>query len=366
MSNSVTGGVQTRVTTLNRIPEGWDKLVRDCAWGAFYHSSLNLKLLEGASPAKVNFIGCYEDDRLAGGLAYGIQKGPLGPIVNCLPYFGSYGDAVISPLAPEGTDKSIYQALIEQCRKMDALCLTVITSPFAESIHHKNVKDILAPDFIDERCCQIAAMPACSGEDKSAYAAKIMQMMEGRNRTLYRKALKNNFEIRSARSEEESAEFFRIHKASIGKKSGIFKTEKFFKEAFALSRSNPGTVEMVIALDKGRIVSGVVLFYFNSIVEYHTTCLSDEYRSSGSLSRIVIEKMIDAGMRGYRYWNFGGTWKSQESLYRFKQSFGAFERNYFYYTIFFRDLDRVKSLSRQEIIDSYPLCYVIPFSEIAE
>jgi len=103
---------------------------------------------------------------------------------------------------------------------------------------------------------------------------------------------------------------------------------------------------------------------FKDTVEYHTTCLREDYRSAGPLNRIVIDKMIKYGMAGFRYWNFGGTWKSQTGVYKFKKSFGAQDHPYFYFTKFFRDLERVKALRPETIVRDYPLCYVVPFSEI--
>lgn len=246
---------------------------------------------------------------------------------------------------------------------MDALCLNVITSPFADSVHHEKVKAILNPDFVDKRFCQISHLPEYNGENSEDYTEKIFSMLQGRARTAYRKVVKHNFELRRCLAEPEALEFANIHIENIEAKGGIFKTDDFFLKAFEMSESNPGNAELAVILDRGKLIAGVVLFYFKDMVEYHTTCLKDEYRSIGPLNRIIVEKMVNAGMAEYRYWNFGGTWKTQEGVYRFKQSFGARDHVYFYYTIFFRDLDKVKTMTPEDILSGYPYCYVIPFSE---
>ncbi len=346
------------------IPENWNDLVRDCSWGSLYHSAENLEILKAVTNADINFIAIYDGSRLTGGIVYAVQNGPLGSVVNCLPYFGSYGDAPVTVDAPHGTEKSVYAELIEQCRGIDALCLNVITSPFAHTLHHEKVKEYLSPTFIDKRLCQISCLPDYNGENSEHYSEKILSMLQGRARTAYRKTQKTDFEYRRCSTEQEVRQFAQIHKANIEAKGGQFKTMDFFLKAFEMSQAKPETAELAAMFDKGKLIAGIVLFFFNDTVEYHTTCLLDEYRSIGPLNRIIVEKMIDAGMAGYRFWNFGGTWKTQEGVYLFKKSFGAGDRNYYYYTVFFRDVKRVKQMSVKEILKGYPFCYVIPFSEL--
>ncbi len=339
-------------------------IVNLCPWGTFYHTTSNLKLIETLTKGQILSMIATYNGRPIGILPFAVQEGMLGRVVMCLPYFGSYGDALLSNGGPDDTEEIMYKTLIRECRKIDSLCLTVITSPFAQESHHDKIRFYLRPDFVDDRNCQITHLPEYLGEDKEGYMSKVQSMMEGRARTAYRKIIKSGFDLRRCESVSEVLEFYRIHEENIGGKGGIFKDEHFFMNAFAMSESNPESAELAVMLDHGKIIAGVVLFYFRETVEYHTTCLLDEYRSIGPLNRIIIDRMVDAGMAGYRYWNFGGTWKTQEGVYKFKQSFGASDHPYYYYTVFFRDLDKIKSMSAQELLSAYPHCFVIPFSEL--
>jgi lipid II:glycine glycyltransferase (peptidoglycan interpeptide bridge formation enzyme) len=70
--------------------------------------------------------------------------------------------------------------------------------------------------------------------------------------------------------------------------------------------------------------------------------------------------MKDASKRGYSLWNWGGTWATQESVYRFKKRWGAWERKYTYYIqINDQKLYRAK---RQELLRNYEGFFVIPFN----
>jgi hypothetical protein len=347
------------------IPAGWDNLVQACPWGSFYQGTRNLEIINQGSPARVVLAAVRgEDGSLIGGLALGVQEGPLGKVVNALPYFGSYGDALLMPGAPAEIEAGLYHSALEYARAIDALCLTVITSPFAEAAHHQKVQRWVEPTFVDERCCQVAHLPEYGGEGQEQYRERIMGSIEKRARTAYRKVVKTGMTLGRAETEAEVLEFAAVHHANIGGKGGVFKTEAFFRLIYGMSRAAPGEAELAVVRDGEKFVGGVVLFRFRDTVEYHTTALREEYRSIGPLNQIIVESMVRDGMTGTRYWNFGGTWKSQSGVYMFKQSFGAQDHAYFYFTRFFRDLERIKQFTPEEVVTGYPLCFVIPFSEL--
>jgi hypothetical protein len=301
------------------------------------------------------------DGSLDFGLPFAVKEGPLGKVVNCLPFFGSYGDAV----ARDGRDAppELYEALLDHCGEIDALCLTVISSPFAQAGHAARVKDALRPDFVDERNCQTTWLPSPDGAAES-YKDRLFEIFEGRARTAYRKIEKAGMSLEPLSGEKELLEFAGIHKENIGGKGGVFKSETFFRTVFKMADEGRGGAEIRVMKDGGRIAGGVVLFKFGGVVEYHTTCLRPEYRSVGPLNQIIVDKMVEYGLKGFKAWNFGGTWRSQEGVYNFKKSFGAKDHPYFYFTKFFRDLDKVKTMTGPELVEAYPLCFVIPFSEL--
>lgn len=345
-------------------PREWDLLAQECPWGSFYHSSHNLDFIRDIVGIDVQFICVRNSQGLAGGLAFAVQNGHWGPVINSLPFFGSYGDALLSGQATLDTEGFLYNALIGKAKQIDALCLNVITSPFARKGHHGTVGYLLNPTFIEKRECQIVPLPLHEGESRQEYIAKLLQGFQGRARTAYRKALKGAFEIRACSREGEAVEFARLHRKNMQDKNGVYKPEKFFSKVYSLSIDAPEKAELVGVFSAHDLIAGAVLFYFRDTVEYHTVCLADDYRSYNPLTRIIVEKMTDAALKGYRYWNFGGTWKSQRSLYMFKQSFGAQTLEYYYYTLFFRGLEQVKKSKAAKIRTFYPYSFVIPFSEL--
>ena len=72
--------------------------------------------------------------------------------------------------------------------------------------------------------------------------------------------------------------------------------------------------------------------------------------------------MTEAAKSGFKYWNWGGTWKTQTGVFRFKKKWAAFEQKYFYYT---QLNDRsILNWSPDKIVKTFPNFFIIPFSQI--
>ena len=77
------------------------------------------------------------------------------------------------------------------------------------------------------------------------------------------------------------------------------------------------------------------------------------------MSLIIFHAFVDAMKRGYSIFNWGGTWLTQDGVYRFKKQFGAKDYPYSYYTHV--NNHNILSLKESEILDMYPNFYVFNF-----
>jgi hypothetical protein len=73
--------------------------------------------------------------------------------------------------------------------------------------------------------------------------------------------------------------------------------------------------------------------------------------------------MVDAAKRGFEWWNWGGTWRSQKGVYGFKKRWGTGEFPYYYYTRVYDQ--KLLQCSKEEIIREYPYFYVVPFDVLS-
>ncbi|MFM6007618.1 MAG: GNAT family N-acetyltransferase, partial [Sphaerospermopsis kisseleviana] len=62
----------------------------------------------------------------------------------------------------------------------------------------------------------------------------------------------------------------------------------------------------------GDTISALLLFYAGEAVEYYTPVIVEKYRDKQALSLIIYTAMIDASINGYKHWNWGGTWTTQQ------------------------------------------------------
>ena len=120
--------------------------------------------------------------------------------------------------------------------------------------------------------------------------------------------------------------------------------------------------DLYVAKRDGVIIAGLLIFYFNQTVEYFTPAIDSEYRSDQPLPLIIITAMAEAAKRGFKWWNWGGTWESQTGLYRFKSKWGAHEKKYSYYTQL--NDPSILTWPKERILSTFPHFFVVPFSAL--
>ncbi len=351
------------ITKTTRLPDSWDKLVAACPWGTFYQSQANIHLIRNMTGAHVNVLLAEANGRLVGGLPFAVHDGPWGPVVNCLAYFGSYGEAVTAD-APAQTLEKLYAAMLAECRKQRALALTVITSPLNSGARHDRIGGWLQPTYVDRRNCQITPLPAYNG-NPAEYGEQILALLKPRVRSRARKAAREQFQLKTADTWAELQTLHHFHEAAIGAKGGSVKTAAFFRACLPGEENHLRGSRIDVLLKDGRIVAGLISFRFADQVEYYTPVMHPDWPTPDPLIFLVSQRMAKAGRTGARWFNFGGTWPSQTGLHQFKRGFGALDHPYRYLTVLFRDADALRQRQPADIRQAYPHFFVLPFNELS-
>jgi hypothetical protein len=117
-----------------------------------------------------------------------------------------------------------------------------------------------------------------------------------------------------------------------------------------------------VADNKGATIAALLVFFYNGVVEYYTPAADVESRHLQPMSLLIFTAMQDAVRQDHRWWNWGGTWATQNGVYRFKKRWGTVDRPYFYYTTVFDK--RILRSSREQLLKAYPYFYVLPFSQV--
>ena len=274
-----------------------------------------------------------------------------GAVLNSLPFFGSNGGL----LEFEGS-VPVRRALLGRfealAREESCVSSTIVTSPLDDGAPDPGI----AFDLRDERLGQVTTLPDASPDTGAA----LMELFHLKSRNALRKAQKLSLVV--TREDEDALAFVSAtHRENILAKQGLAKEPRFF-EALARVYERGRDYDVWVARDGAKPVAGLLVLYFNQTAEYYTPAVASEYRSWQPLSLIVFEAMQAAVQRGLRWWNWGGTWASQEGVRRFKERLGAADRPYHYFT---RLLDP-SLLDRRpaDLLREFPHFYVVPFSAL--
>jgi hypothetical protein len=281
-----------------------------------------------------------------------VKHGALGPVVNSLAFYGSNGGAIV----PDGGLQAwvaVVRAFDEFSERIGAAASTLVTNPLVGD--HALYEAHLSYELRDERIGQFTVFP----EDRQA--ASLMALFEDPRPRNIRKAQRSGIKVRRSQSDEAIAFLHATHDQNIRSIGGLPKRLGFFRELAANMPRDVWTI--YLAELSGARVAALLLLYGNQTVEYFTPCVVDEFRSSQALPLLIYEAMVDAMEAGYRQWNWGGTWLTQDGVYAFKKKWGTQDIRYHYFTRL-RSPD-ILAATRDTILREYPGFYVLPFSALS-
>jgi hypothetical protein len=320
-----------------------------------YHSALFRRLLREVVDAEDWYLVVRDGDgAIVGALPSFLRRHPRrGAVLNSLPYYGSNGGILEFDGALD-VRRALLARFDALARDTGCVSSTIVTSPFEEDPRFYETE--VRFDLRDERRGQVTALP-----DASADVPRVL-----------REAFPNKFALRKARKmpltvsrEDEDALAFvaATHRDNIRAKGGLAKDDRFF-EAVARVCTRGTDYDVWVAREDTARAAGLLVFYFNRTVEYYTPAVVEAYRPWHPLPLIVYEAMQHAAARGFRAWNWGGTWATQDGVRRFKEGLGAADHPYHYYTRVY-DPSLLES-QPEEILRDFPHFFVVPFAALGK
>jgi hypothetical protein len=327
--------------------------------GASPHASLYSSLeyrsfLQAVVPGAPEYLIAVARDRIVGALPLFVHRAPgAGVVMNSLPWYGSHGGCVLM----SANDDFVRRALLaEYCRRVveaDALSSTLILLP-GEQFSLDTYRAVIRPAAEDSRIGQITDLPA-AGE---GLENRLLSCFSRKTRNLVRKALRQSFDCVIRDDEEAWRVLHRLHTENLQAIGGKAKPWSHF--AALRERLPGGWRRLYVAADAGRPVAALLLARYRDTVEYVTPVVDAEYRSRQALSFVIYRAMLDAAHDGLRYWNWGGTWPSQQTLFHFKQGWGARESAYTYIVTSHDGGLRLSAL-KPRLGELFPYYYVYPY-----
>nr|HOO46683.1 GNAT family N-acetyltransferase [Deltaproteobacteria bacterium] len=305
---------------------------------SMYYASTDFKdILEHEFEMKSSYGILRLDGRIIGAIPCFIKDNEShGAVLNSLPFFGSNGGLVMDPDYDTPEHRSLLiNYLLNVSNTFGCISTVVITSPF--ETNHDVYRNHFCPDLMDYRIGQITELKS---DNISAFSNMRVRGIK--------KAIKSGVRLRIAdcASPEELELFHEMHHSNMIRIGGVIKPFTFLQKINA----SPYSRFLWAELD-GQIIAGLLCLFFNKTVEYYIPVFDEDHKNLHGLSLAIWHGMDEAFREGYRYWNFGGTWLSQEGVYTFKDNFGTQDFPYTYYVKLDRDIDFFRSLGRQKLTE---------------
>jgi lipid II:glycine glycyltransferase (peptidoglycan interpeptide bridge formation enzyme) len=309
-----------------------------------YYSHKYKDFLEELLSVKSHYLLAIDDSgQIQAILPLMIKNGDYGKVINSLPYYGSNGGILAK-------NEQSFTLLLEEYNNIvkDSASSTYITNPLQE-----NIKE-LEHDILDKRIGQWTSLDYQENIEEN-----IMNSFKSSARRNVRKAIKENVVVEIDNTQINF--LYETHYKNITSIGGKAKDKSFFELIEKHFEKNKD-YNIYIAKLNGEKIGALLLFYHNETVEYFTPAAVSQYRTVQALPLIIYQAMIDANKNGYKLWNWGGTWLTQDGVYKFKNKFGAVDKEYKYF-IKINNQDIYNS-SKDELLKEYDNFYVIPFDKL--
>jgi hypothetical protein len=304
---------------------------------------------ELTSSEQETLLAIDEEGSIVGVLPLLAMSGGYGMVLNSLPYYGSNGGIISKD---EDAAKLLLESYNDIVGNAQIAASTLVENPLDEPM----LVDLVKHSVIDSRIGQFTSI-----DYTSEIEAQLMESFHCKTRNMVRKAQKSGF---SFDVENDSLEFVaEIHKANIQAIGGRAKKDTFFSSVpkyFAKGKD----YKIWVAHFENQPVSALLVFYYRETVEYYLPVTIEQFRDKQPLSLLIFEAMKDASRRGYKLWNWGGTWASQIGVHRFKKRWGTKDRIYNYYTQI--NNKEIYKASSVELLEQYGDFFVLPFQFLTE
>lgn len=340
----------------------YEELLETCSWAMLYHSLGYRRFLKDFLPsAEDRYLLAFEGEQLFGALPTFIVDGPLGPVLNSLPFFGSHGSIVLHPEAGPSVAPALAEAMTDLCRSRGVTFATVIDTPFNR--YDEIFRHAIAFQYSDQRIGQITFLPDAT--DCGELNEILLAMYHQKTRNIVRKAFRSELIFAHEFASEVMDALHQLHNANIVGIGGIPKPKRFFTSIQSQFEYDRDYRIYTARTSSGEIVCALMLLYFKDTVEYFVPATSENWRSAQPLSALIHLAMRDAvAERRAKKWNWGGTWLSQDGVYHFKSRWGTSDLRYHYYTRMFADVTTLRGIDRQVLLKGYPWFYTVPFSAL--
>lgn len=276
------------------------------------------------------------EGRVTGVLPLLALAGPYGVVLNSLPFFGSNGGILSTSAAAESALLAEYDRVAAE-----VVVATWISHPFMDTVVPRHT-------LTDERIAQWTTLAG----------AELPAGIESSARRNIQKARAEGVTVR----EDDTALPFleATHRENMAAIGGRAKPASFFASLREMTAGRDWRLHL--AERAGQPLAALLTFEAAKTVEYVMPVVIESARTLQPTAAILAAAMTDAAARGFTRWNWGGTWLTQEGVYRFKKKWGAAERRYQYYITL--NAAALRAHTAADLAAAYPWYFTLPYASL--
>lgn len=325
-----------------------------------YHGLAYRTFLHHILPhAHSQYFLLFDGGEIVGALPAFFLDGPYGTVANSLPFYGSHGGILARDVGIPAVADALLESFYAYCETLDVTFSTLVESPFAFS---KPLCSLRPFDAHDKRIGQFTDLPdPAQGQD---IPARLLALCHQKTRNMVRKGCREGFLFQHDDSLIAMEALHEMHAQNMTVIGGVPKPWEIFlaiRDTFQYDTD----YRVYVAREGEQIVSGLLLLYFKGTVEYFCPATLASHRSRQPLSGLIYTSMAEAvQQKGSSLWNWGGTWTSQDGVYRFKSRWGARDVEYRYAIRLHKGRACLAGMTPDRLLTAYPFFYTVPFSTL--
>jgi hypothetical protein len=319
-------------------------------------------LLNITQPSQTLYIIArkYKDSKIVGVLPTIVKKGCHGAVLNSLPWYGSNPGIIADDYA---VAIELLTSFDKIAQWLECFSATIITDPWGGFI---DMADLVLKKsdnvFTSHRMSTITELPMYTNRED--FVVALLDKFHQKTRNQVRKSFRECYNGKCIPGQmvgDTSVFSFLIeqHQKNMKAIGAPYKDIEFG----AFSNLIVGKeCELYLARQKetGKPVAALFLLYYNKTVEYFIPAIDAEYRHLDPQHLLIFSAMEEAAIKGYKYWNWGGTAiEGMDGVLRFKTRFGGFNNVYKYYTKIYKPIP--ENLTADDLKFLYPFFFVLPY-----
>jgi hypothetical protein len=125
-----------------------------------------------------------------------------------------------------------------------------------------------------------------------------------------------------------------------------------------------GLIFIQLAFWEKEIAGGCFCVLHGNICDVFMLSMNPDHRDKAPNVLVMEQAFLEMRRRGVKICNWQSSPAREDGVYRFKKWWGSVERPYFFVTKALQPVDKILSLSREEVMKGYPGHYVLPFGAL--